>query len=312
MFGSLFLAFDEDSRLWFVGPITLRRTLLQFLAAVLNKSEYAGAMAGCSIAIHALYGLSVAQFQPYTDDQASLGEFQIGDLNRLAVFHSSVQVLILIIGLCSERPQKASNGDAARDGNGDAIAVVSFIVVAIATIVTTFEIIRIHNKNKNNGDDANAAYAIELTAADHAFATDSSLPPPGEGLSFFLSDAAKERLAKEEAAAPQPGACDACRSKKIKCDGEKPCSHCLSRGLTCVNSQEEEADSIVFGSVFAASGRHGGGGGGSSTEKKKKKGTNKVDNDDDQDSAAAIQAAARKKLEKINQVCLFALNYCLP
>ena len=193
MFGSLFLAFDEANRLWFVGPITFRRTLLQFLAAVLNKSEYAGAMAGCSIAIHALYGLSVAQFQPYTDDQASLGEFQIGDLNRLAVFHSSVQVLILIIGLCIF------------DSNGDAIAVVSFIVVAIATIVTTFEIIRIHNKNKNNDDDANAAYAIELTAADRAFATDSSLSPPGEGLSFFLSDAAKERLAKEEAAAPQPG-----------------------------------------------------------------------------------------------------------
>ena len=202
MFGSLFLAFDEANRLWFVGPITFRRTLLQFLAAVLNKSEYARAMAICSIAIHTLYGLSVGIVQPYTDDQASLG---IGDLNRLAVFHSSVQVLILIIGLCSERPQKASNGDAARDGNGDAIAAVSFIVVAIATIVTTFEIIRIHNKNKNNGDDANAAYAIELTAADHAFATDSSLSLPVEGLSFFLSDAAKETLAKEEAAAPQPG-----------------------------------------------------------------------------------------------------------
>ena len=36
-------------------------------------------------------------------------------------------------------------------------------------------------------------------------------------------------------------ACDICRSRKIKCDGEKPCSHCLSRGLTCVHSLQLKA-----------------------------------------------------------------------
>ena len=98
-------------------------------------------MAGCSIAIHTLYGISVAWFQPYADDQASVHVNSFDDLDRLAVFHSGVQVLLLIIGLCANKE------------NGDAITVVAFIVIAFATIVTTFEIRRITDKNKKNGDD---------------------------------------------------------------------------------------------------------------------------------------------------------------
>ena len=136
--------------MWFVGPITFRRTLLQFLATMLKKAQYAPAMACWSIAIHTLYGISVAWFQPYADDEASVHDNGFDDLDRLAVFHSGVQVLILIIGLC------------ATEKNGDAIAAVAFSVIAIAIFVTTVEIKRIQDKNKNNaGDDAgeNAVWA---------------------------------------------------------------------------------------------------------------------------------------------------------
>ena len=127
--------------------------MLTFLATVLKKAEYAHAMAGCSIGIHTLYGISVAWFQPYSDDQASVHENSFDDLDRLAVFHSGVQVLLLIIGLC------------ATEENGDAIAVVAFIVIAIATIVTAREIKRITDKNKKNGDDAEVE--VEMSENDN-------------------------------------------------------------------------------------------------------------------------------------------------
>jgi hypothetical protein len=138
--------------LWFVGPITFRRTLLQFLATVLKKAQYAPAMAGCSIAIHTLYGTSVAHYRPYTDDETGADDNSFDDLDRLAVFHSGVQVLLLIIGLCATAK------------NGEAIAVVAFIVIGIATIVTTVEIKRITDKNKKNGDDVE----VEVEMSENA------------------------------------------------------------------------------------------------------------------------------------------------
>ena len=124
-FGSLFLAFEDKYRLWFVGPITFRRTLLQLLATVLKKVEYAPAMVGCSIAIHTLYGYSVARHQPYTDTDEDADKSKLDDLDKLAIFHSVVQVALLILGLISQ----ATPGD---EGAGTAIAVSVFLLGAAA------------------------------------------------------------------------------------------------------------------------------------------------------------------------------------
>ena len=99
----------------FVGPITLRRTLLQFLATVMKYGEYASALAGTAIAIHSVYGLSVAVARPYTGTGPSWD-----DLDRLAVFHSVVQVLLLVVGL------------AANQDNGGAVTVAVILLSAAA------------------------------------------------------------------------------------------------------------------------------------------------------------------------------------
>ena len=116
---------------------------------MLKKAEYAHAMAGCSIAIHTLYGISVAHYRPYTDDETGADDNSFDDLDRLAVFHSGVQVLLLIIGLC------------ATEKNGDAIAVAAAIVIGIATIVTSFEILRIRKKAIQNKQ---VSFALSLDA----------------------------------------------------------------------------------------------------------------------------------------------------
>ena len=108
-----------------MGPITFRRTLLQFLATVLKKKEFAPAMVGWSIAIHTLYGYSVARYQPYTDTDEDADKSKLDDLDRLAIFHSVVQVALLILGLISQ----ATPGD---EGTGTAIAVSVFLLGAAA------------------------------------------------------------------------------------------------------------------------------------------------------------------------------------
>jgi hypothetical protein len=119
---------------------------------MLKKAEYAPAMAGCSIAIHTLYGISVACYQPYADDQASVHDNGFDDLDRLAVFHSGVQVLLVIIGLC------------ATEENGDAIAVVVLIVMVIAAIVTAREILRIQNRAEMKGAQSLDALRSDASA----------------------------------------------------------------------------------------------------------------------------------------------------
>ena len=104
----------------FVGPITLRRTLLQFLATVLKKRQYAPALAGTAIAIHMLYGLAVAKARPYTDTEDGAHTNSFDNLDKLSIFHSVVQVLLLVVGL------------AANKENGVAVAVAVFLLGAAA------------------------------------------------------------------------------------------------------------------------------------------------------------------------------------
>ena len=85
-----------------MGPITFRRTLLQLLAIVLKKAEFAPAMAYTAIAIHTLYGISVACARPYTDTEEDADKNTFDDLDALAIFHSVVQVALLILGLVSK------------------------------------------------------------------------------------------------------------------------------------------------------------------------------------------------------------------
>ena len=106
--GALFLAYEENFRLWFVGPITIRRTLLQFFATVLKKTEYTGALAGTAIAIHVLYGLSVAYCRPYTDTEEAAGASSFDDLDMLSIFHSAGQVLLLIVGLAANKENEVA------------------------------------------------------------------------------------------------------------------------------------------------------------------------------------------------------------
>jgi hypothetical protein len=72
------------------------------------------------MAIHLLYGLSVAVAQPYCDLVDDAGTNHLGNLDKVSIFHSAVQVLLLVAGL-------AANKD-----NGDAISIVVFLLVAAA------------------------------------------------------------------------------------------------------------------------------------------------------------------------------------
>ena len=119
-----------------MGPITFRRTLLQFLATVLKKREFAPAMAGCGIAIHTLYGISVARFRPYTDTEEDAQENTMDDLDALAIFHSVVQVALLILGLVS----LATAGD---EGAGIAITVLAFLLGSAAMAASAVVISRV-------------------------------------------------------------------------------------------------------------------------------------------------------------------------
>ena len=127
-----------------MGPITFRRTLLQFLATVLKKREFAPAMAGCGIAIHTLYGYSVAHYRPYTDTEEDAQENTMDDLDALAIFHSVVQVALLILGL-------VSLGAAGDDGAGTAITVFVFLLAAAAMAASAEVARRAKARAKVNG-----------------------------------------------------------------------------------------------------------------------------------------------------------------
>ena len=73
---------------------------------------------GCSIAIHSLYGLSIGLRQPYSDTHADAHTNTYDDLDLLAMFHSVVQVVVLILGL------------AANEGNAVTVSVLVFTFAA--------------------------------------------------------------------------------------------------------------------------------------------------------------------------------------
>ena len=73
---------------------------------------------GCSIAIHSLYGLSIGLNRPYSDTYADAHTNTYDDLDLLAMFHSVVQVVVLILGL------------AANEGNAVTVAVLVFMFAA--------------------------------------------------------------------------------------------------------------------------------------------------------------------------------------
>ena len=140
-FGPSFLAFEDKYRLWFVGPITFRRTLLQLLATFLKKKEFAGAMVGWSIIIHTLYGISVACYQPYTDSEKDAYKSEFDDLDALAIFHSVVQVALLILGLVSD-------GGGSDEGT---ITIAAFLLVAAAMAAAAVVARRAKARAKANG-----------------------------------------------------------------------------------------------------------------------------------------------------------------
>jgi hypothetical protein len=112
---------------------------------VLHKKEFAPAMVGCSIAIHTLYGYSVARYQPYTDTDEDADKSKLDDLDRLAIFHSVVQVALLILGLISL-------GAAGDEGAGAAITVFAFLLGAAAMAASGVVISRAKAKAKANGN----------------------------------------------------------------------------------------------------------------------------------------------------------------
>jgi hypothetical protein len=146
-FGSVFLAFEDEYRGWFLGPITFRRTLLTFLATVLKKGEFANTvfaplpMVGCSIAIHTLYGYSVAWARPYTDTEEDADKSKFADLDALAIFHSVVQVALLILGL-------VSNGGGSDEGT---ITVFAFLLGDVAMAASAVVACRAKARAKANG-----------------------------------------------------------------------------------------------------------------------------------------------------------------
>jgi hypothetical protein len=127
MLGILYMAFDDDHWWWHVGPVTVRRILLQIFSLSIKRSP--AAQAGLGIAIHAIYGLCVVWRRPYSDpveEIADQGSSEWDALDMLAVIQSVIQVIILILGL------------AANPSNADTIAVMVlllYVSYALACIV---------------------------------------------------------------------------------------------------------------------------------------------------------------------------------
>ncbi|GAN04988.1 hypothetical protein MAM1_0079d04456 [Mucor ambiguus] len=48
-------------------------------------------------------------------------------------------------------------------------------------------------------------------------------------------------------------ACETCRRRKTKCDGNSPCSFCASNGIDCVNNSERRKRSVVASSLSSPS-----------------------------------------------------------
>merc|ERR1711865_611373 len=109
-----------------------------------KKREYAPAMAGCSIAIHTLYGIAVACARPYTDTEEDADDNTFDDLDALAIFHSVVQVALLILGLISL-------GAAGDEGAGTAVTVFAFLLGAAAMAASAVVASRAKARAKANG-----------------------------------------------------------------------------------------------------------------------------------------------------------------
>lgn len=74
--------------------------------------------------------------------------------------------------------------------------------------------------------------------------------PGGRGAVLFASVEKSKRQAVV-------GACERCRSKKIKCDGQRPCSTCTKKNVRCIftveaNESHQEARKRKFGEVSQA------------------------------------------------------------
>lgn len=48
-------------------------------------------------------------------------------------------------------------------------------------------------------------------------------------------------------------ACETCRRRKTKCDGNSPCSFCASNGIECINNSERRKRSVVASSLSSPS-----------------------------------------------------------
>ena len=145
MLGILYMAFDDDHWWWHVGPVTVRRILLQIFSLSIKRSP--AAQAGLGIAIHAIYGLCVVWRRPYSDpveEIADQGAEQWNSLDVLAVMQSVIQVIILIMGL------------AANPSNADTITVmVLLLYVSYAlTCIVVYALIKERTKRAKRAKES--------------------------------------------------------------------------------------------------------------------------------------------------------------
>ena len=122
-----------------MSPIATRTS--SFFDTSFSSSPFS-LSSGCSIAIHSLYGLSIWLRRPYSDTHADAHTNTFDDLDLLAMFHSVVQVVVLILGL------------AANEGNAVTVSVLVFIFaaagMAASAVVSALSLRAQKNKKKSD------------------------------------------------------------------------------------------------------------------------------------------------------------------
>jgi hypothetical protein len=157
-YGVLYATFDTSHWWWYVVPVTARRVLLQALSLALERQAYV--QAGLFIAIHAIYGGSLAFHLPYLDpvqDISDQGSSSITALDLLALIHSAIQICLVVIGLMSN------------EENGMSTTALTMILYAIGAAASAYVFGRIKKRSTRAAKDAQ----IVKDSAKGSFDTDT-------------------------------------------------------------------------------------------------------------------------------------------
>ena len=133
-FGTLYLPFDKDNLYWLVGPVNVKRLLLQFFVLALETDPVAAGVV--SLIIHILFGIALVIRRPYINvaDPDTEDSQVWDDLDVLAIVNSVAPAVLIITGL------------AANKNNGDAVFVVGILVIVFILVAHIVVFVRLQAK----------------------------------------------------------------------------------------------------------------------------------------------------------------------